>query len=68
MIWKGPHAQKGKETREINNRHMGTLSISVHEDKRVQSKPSSPEVQTQEVGRTTRGHKVTQPQLKACGG
>lgn len=38
---KRPHAQKGNK-RGLNNRHMGTLSISVHEDKEGMSKTLFP--------------------------
>lgn len=57
------HAQKGNE-RELN-RHMGTLSISVHEDGRVRPKPSSLGIQTQEVGRQGT-FKSPDHRLRAC--
>lgn len=46
MLRKGARDKRG-----LNNRHMGTLSISVHEDEEEgTTKPSSLDVQTQEVG------------------
>lgn len=51
MLRKGTRDKRG-----LNKRHMGTLSISVHEDKEGTTKPSSLDVQTQEVGRIIREH------------
>lgn len=59
----GPHAQTGnrKQERDGYQAHMGTLSISVHEDEEgtIKTLPSSLDVQTQEVGRIIRNAQVT---------
>lgn len=61
-------SEREQRTRGEDNRHMGTLSISVHEDKENAAQTTSLEAQTQGSGRPARGQEVTWPQLRACGG
>lgn len=63
MLRKGARDKRG-----LNNRHMGTLSISVHEDEEEgTTKPSSLDVQTQEVGRPSGNTQSPDHKWRACG-
>lgn len=51
-------SEREQKTRGEDNRHVGTLSVSVHGVRRMQPKPFSLEAQTQGLSRAARGQEV----------